>query len=299
MRLLYVACLHNPEHHERWLIKHFRNRGVEVFPFDYRMVHVTTDANSQLLTIVRSLNIDKVFIVKGEHITKETIQTLNEMGITTACWMLDDQENSKFYDCPYSHIFTTSPRLIEKHKQRCGHVYELASYIEPTIFQLDETSHQSPDVSFLGTKYPGREEKITYLRDHGCPVEVYGDQWTIPNKGRLSEYHDCIRLWRHSKVNLNIHQEKCRDVGSVNLKCFEIPASGGFMLVDYFSEILEKFASDEVALYNWDDDGGLLKAVKYWLDDPEGRNEVVRRARERILRDHTAERRVDFILSKL
>ena len=90
-----------------------------------------------------------------------------------------------------------------------------------------------------------------------------------------------------------------RTVGALNTKMYEIPASGGFMVTDYFPEVLERFRADEVALYDPADDESLIAVVKRYLSDPEARQEVVTRARKRIFEEHTAEKRVTQILERL
>ncbi len=291
-KLLFAACLHNPEDFERWLVPYLQ-RQVEVYPFDYRTVQ---DPNKQLLDSVKLLDVDAVFVAKGEAFTPETISQLNEVGIQTGIWTIDDHAHPEYYTAPYSHIWTPTPKRIPTYQERgCRNVYELEFYVEPSAFALNPFGY-SPDVSFLGTRYDGREDKITFLRNNGLDVKLFGDQWTIPNSGRLQWYLSCIALWHDTKVNLNIHQTSMRDLGALNTKMYEIPAAGGFMVTDYFPEVLQKFSSDEVALYNPEDDESLVKTVRQYLGDEKARLEVMERARKRIFSEHTAEKRAEQIL---
>jgi spore maturation protein CgeB len=314
MKLLYCAVLHHPEDFERWLLPYLKKR-CEVLLYDYR-IHNTYlgDVNKTLVDLARTHEVTHVFIGKGEVIEAPTVQGLRDLGLPVACWTIDDHEHFDHYQKPYSTVFTPSPGLINRyHEHGFENVYELPFYVEPSLYRGPPNRDSSDlvrdsrveddslraEVSFLGTRYLGREPKITLLREHGVPVKLYGDQWTIQNEGRLAEYTDCLKLWRHSKINLNIHQPTMRDVDALNTKVYEIPAAGGFMLTDYIPELLRKFRADEVALYNLEEDGSILKAIQYWLADPSGREEVMMKAREHIFREHSAEKRADFILDNL
>ena len=292
MKLLFVACLHNSEDFEPWLLPYLE-KGATVYPFDYRTM---PDPNRNLITTVETLGIDSVFIVKGESISAETIRYLNNIGVKTGVWTIDDHAHPELYTAPYTHLWTPTPGLIEEYKRRCKNVHELAFYVEPKLFAQTRDFVNIEDVSFLGTRYAGREDKITNLRTAGLDVALWGDQWTIKNNGRIQRYLDCLDLWHNTKVNLNIHQKTMRELSALNTKMYEIPAAGGFMVTDYFPEVLRKFASDEVALYDTDDPNSLLETVKRFLTRPDERRTVMERARTRILTEHTAERRAEQVL---
>jgi len=294
VKLLFVACLHQPEDFEKWLIPHLKKR-CEVYPFDYRVT-----AGRGLLDAVNLLNVDKAFFAKGETVPSDTILRLNEIGVSTSCWTIDDHAHPELFRKPFTTIFTPSPRLIESYRKEYRNVWELPFYVEPSVFDsVSGCGRFDCSVSFLGTLYPGREEKIGKLRSAGVRVDVFGDQWTIPNRGRVQDYADVLRVFKGTAVNVNIHQDSMREVGALNTKMYEIPAAGGFMVADYFPEIFEKFRFDEVAVYRCDDGSNLVDVVKQYLDAKAEREEVTRRARERIFREHTAEKRANFILDKI
>ena len=314
MKLLYCAVLHHPEDFERWLVPYLK-RQCEVLLFDYRAHNNLLWKVSEILPdFVRAHGVTHVLIVKGELFDGAVIGKVREMGVPVACWTIDDHEHFEMFQKPFSTIFTPSPKLIDSYRKNgYENVYELPFYVEPSLFRrnlrdndLDSVSDSRveddtlrADVSFLGTRYPGREPKITVLRERGLPVKIYGDQWTIQNEGRLAEYTDCLKLWHQSKVNLNIHQPTMRAVGAPNTKMYEIPAAGGFMVTDSFPELSDKFEKDELATYEFDSDESLYDAVRYWLDNPEGRQEIMTKAREHIFQEHTAEKRAEFILNHL
>ncbi len=236
MRLLYAACLHLPEDFERWLLPYLRKRCT-VYPYDYRI------AETRLSETARILDVDHVFVAKGECIPANEIDLLRENGIKSSCWTIDDHAHPEYYKAQYDVIFTPSPGLIPKyHENGFDRVYELPFYVDPEYFlalerddcAVDSCLATMEEVNFLGTRYDGREGKITHLRNAGTAVALFGDQWKIPNSGRLEQYKSCVQLWARSKINLNIHQPTMRDVGALNTKVYEIPAAGGFMITDYF-----------------------------------------------------------------
>lgn len=285
--------MHRPEDFEKWLLPYLQEK-VDAYPFDYRTIANGLDEN--ILRTVTLLNIDSVLFMKGELVGTKTVEALNEVGIKTGCWTIDDHAHPEYFQKPFTHIWTPSPKLIPEYEKRCKNVHELAFYVEPYIFTQPLTDGKPYDVTFLGTRYDGREDRITRLRDAGVDVRVFGDQWNIQNEGRIQEYVDCLRLWRSTKVNLAIHQTSMRQAGALNTKMYEVPAAGGFLLCDYFPEITAKFNADEVAWYDPDDDGSLLKWTKWYLENGEYRRDVMERARKRVFSDHTAEKRAEQIL---
>lgn len=131
-------------------------------------------------------------------------------------------------------------------------------------------------------------------------VDVYGDDgWgKIVNKGvrvhGVIDYFDELpKLYNASKINLNItvHQSK----GAISQRPFDISAAGGFCLSDYRWELGNLFTiGEEIIPYRDTDE--LLRLSRYYLTHEEERREVAKRARNRVLRDHTYKKRMEEML---
>lgn len=102
--------------------------------------------------------------------------------------------------------------------------------------------------------------------------------------GKTVAHEDLPRLFRNSKINVNIHH--LQSSTSLNLRVFDVPAAGGFLLTDYMPGLENLFEiGREVVVYRTPEE--LADKVRYFLRHPDERQEIARRARQRVLRDHT------------
>jgi len=102
--------------------------------------------------------------------------------------------------------------------------------------------------------------------------------------GKTVMHEDLPRLFRNSKINVNIHH--LQSSTSLNLRVFDVPAAGGFLITDYMPGLENLFEIDrEVVVYRTPEE--LREKVRHYLIHPDERLEMVQRARQRILRDHT------------
>ncbi len=102
--------------------------------------------------------------------------------------------------------------------------------------------------------------------------------------GKTVAHEDLPRLFRNSKINVNIHH--LQSSTSLNLRVFDVPAAGGFLITDYMPGLENLFEIDrEVAVYQTPEE--LREKVRHYLSHPEERLEMAQRARQRVLRDHT------------
>ncbi len=137
-----------------------------------------------------------------------------------------------------------------------------------------------------------RAETLLPLADRG--LKIHGnDGWNRRIEGtplqpcfsgRTVAHHDLPRLFRNSRINVNMHH--LQSSTSLNLRVFDVPASGGFLLTDYMPGLEKMFEiGKEIEVYRTPDE--LREKVDYYLARPEACREIAHRARERVLRDHT------------
>ena len=84
----------------------------------------------------------------------------------------------------------------------------------------------------------------------------------------------------------------------MNLRLFEVPASGGFLLTDWIAEIDGAYTEGE-HIACWRSVAELRDKITYYLAHEGERWEIARRGREHFLRYHTYAARVRQILDCL
>ncbi len=107
---------------------------------------------------------------------------------------------------------------------------------------------------------------------------------------------DLPRLYPAAKVNFNATSLQMK--GAVNQRVFDCPAVGAFVLTDSRRQLEELFEPGrEVAVY--DSPEAVPEALDRWLADQPGREALVRRARARVLAEHTYERRLEDLIRNM
>ena len=129
-------------------------------------------------------------------------------------------------------------------------------------------------------------------------LEVYGDEgWqevTAKANGPLNYTEQLPGFYRACEVNLN--STSIQMPAAVNQRVFDCPAAGGFLLTDAQADLHELFdAEREVACYASAEECAAL--FREYRAHPEARREVVRRARKRVLGEHTYVHRLERIVA--
>jgi spore maturation protein CgeB len=189
-----------------------------------------------------------------------------------------------------------------------------ASHINTVPLGCDPETHKSidlseeekrgygSDVAFVGTIKSGREKILAQLTDFDLGVWGYWEE-EIPELRRCyrKQYiygDDVCKIYNASKIVVDIPiSYGSRDVVfMLSLRLFEISACGAFVLsvkTPYISNLYE--IGKEMIYYK--DANELKKLVKYYLDHPEERKLMAKRAQERTYRDYTYEKRIKEIFS--
>jgi len=114
---------------------------------------------------------------------------------------------------------------------------------------------------------------------------------------------EMVRLFSRSKINLGF--STCGDTDAaterlvqIRLRDVEVPMSGGFYLVERFDELATMFEyGKEVEGYSTEDE--LLDKCRYYLSHEKEREAIRKAGYERALRDHTWQRRFEYIFDQM
>ena len=157
-------------------------------------------------------------------------------------------------------------------------------------------------VALLGVSYKRRLRYLTAAAPHG--LHLFGRQWDDSSlSGELTEHStggpvpygsDLSRLYRSSAINLNILDAMMVD--SINLRSFDVMASGGFLLSEYRPEYERTFVlGEEMDCFRTPEE--LVEKIEYYLAHPEIRSEIAGRGQRKVLGEHTITQRMRDLLS--
>ena len=238
----------------------------------------------------------------------EVLSELKKADIILCYWFVEDYQIFEYWKtiAPYfDHFFTIQKDLFweELNQMGCHNYHYLPAAFDPNLeFPADEGNHKIP-VSFVGAPYSNRVHFFGKLRRPD--FEIYGEEWCkYPNPAveigdRRISGKEAREIYQRTLINLNLHShsEPCWPSGDfVNPRTFELAGLGAFQLTDMRKLLTLHFdpANEVVALSSWED---MVKAIDYFLEHEEEREAFVKKAQERVLKEHTYKHRAQEILS--
>ncbi|WP_462325511.1 CgeB family protein [Desulfoplanes sp.] len=147
------------------------------------------------------------------------------------------------------------------------------------------------------------EYRLSCVREilSSTPLIVGDDGWQrllgAPGKDwryhpGLSYYNELPLFYPCSAINFNCTSLQMK--GAVNQRVFDVPACGSFLLTDHRRQLEDLFdPGKEVICFH--DPGEIQDLVRFYLEHDSLRDEIVGRARKRVLAEHTYEHRIQKI----
>jgi len=263
-----------------------------------------------------------VFILAEAPVDKISLTKLRESNIPTAYWFVEDYRIMDYWEkiAPFfTYFFTIQKDAFFKKLKASGvkNFNYLPLAASPDFHRKVELSEEEKetfgsDISFVGAGYYNRRKFFEGLID--LDFKIWGNEWNgaksleklIQRNGERIDPEEIVKIFNASKINLNlhssVHHEGVNPYGDfVNPRTFEIAACEAFQLVDYRSELPSLFEiNEEIVCFN--DLSDLRKKITYYLKNEKERLDIARRAKERVIKEHTYEHRmeqmINFILDR-
>lgn len=268
-----------------------------------------------VLAKVESFEPDLVLALAQAPMSRAALKRLRKDGVATAMWFVEDyrlftywQAYAQFYD--FFAVIQKEPFLSQLAAMGQPNALYLPLAADPEFHRpLELTAVErrkwGSDLSFMGAGYPNRRVAFRQLLGHD--FKIWGSDWEgdpvlapyVQLGGMRIEPADCVRIFNATKINLNLHSSVdpsrlVSDGDFVNPRTFELAACGAFQLTDRRALLPESFGPDEISTFGSMDE--LLALIDHFLTRPEDREAVAARARQRVLQEHTYERRMETLL---
>ncbi|MBD5626518.1 MAG: glycosyltransferase [Desulfovibrio sp.] len=250
--------------------------------------------------------------------SRNLLQRFRRAGVRTAMWFVEDyrlftywQAYAPLYD--FFAVIQKEPFLSELAAIGQPHALylplaALPEFHKPLALSAAEQREYGSDIAFLGAGYPNR--RLAFRPLAGRDFKIWGSDWegenllarNIQRGGSRIGEEESVKIYNAAKVNLNLHSSvSAKDLVShgdfVNPRTFELAAMGAFQLVDRRTLMDGLFGPDELATFESPEE--FYQKIDYFLAHPEEREAYARRARERVLAEHTYERRMQTLLSAM
>ena len=193
----------------------------------------------------------------------------------------------------FDHVFCMQKRAVEEFKRDgIANPYWLPHAVEPIAYRkgvwdgqkwMDAAPLKRYDVAFVG--HINGEKRINFL-DRAFkefPNFFYGQRF----------FEEAASVYNEARICLNISA-----VDDVNMRTFEVMASGGFLLTEDIPTLHELF-EDGKHLVMYKDLDDMVAKARYYIDNPEEREKIAQAGREEVLAKHTYTHRMKEMLGLL
>lgn len=268
-----------------------------------------------ILAKVETFEPDMVLAMAQAPMTRQALKRLRKDGVATAMWFVEDFRLFTYWQgfAPLYDVFAVIQKEpffqeLEKIGQQ-NHLYlPLAAqpgFHDPCDLGSVETRKWGSDISFMGAGYPNRRLAFRELVKYD--FKIWGSDWDgehvlkpyVQMAGRRVTSEECVKIYNASKININLHSsvqvDKLVAYGDfVNPRTFEVAACGAFQLVDDRQLLPELFTEKELVRFR--DISDLKDKIDYFLKNPEERQAVAQRSRDRVLKEHTYAHRMRTLI---
>ncbi|MBM3327134.1 MAG: glycosyltransferase [Calditrichaeota bacterium] len=273
---------------------------------------LTSVAADEIVLLAEERAIDLVFLVAQSLITPEALSALRQMGVPTAFWFVEEWQLFTYWQewaTRYDYFFTIQKgeflsALAQRGNKKAKYLPLAADPFVHRPLELSalESVAYGSDISHIGAGY--RNRRVVFSGLQGFDFKLWGNDWNgagalepfLQRNGERISTEETVKIFNVAKINLNLHSSSYHDGVNpdgdyLNPRTYEIAACGGFQLVDRREYLADQFQiGKEIAVF--DNITELKDKIRYYLDHPEERLAIARAGRQRVLAEHTYERRM-------
>jgi spore maturation protein CgeB len=245
-------------------------------------------------------------------------------GVFHLYWATEDKIHHERWSLPF--VRRVQPDYVWTIHPECTQSYQAinipASYLNfcfnPRLFPAKSPSiDEFYDISFIGTthlnemtyRYDSLRQLLIPLVKSNIRTDIWGYGWEeeqdviarhfeveIPQEwihGFLP-YKNTAEIYHKSKIILGVQNA----LDQVTQRTFEILGAGGFMIASKTPELCRLF-SDGIDIVLSGGPEETIELVSYYLAEPEKRQKIGQRAREKVLQNYTYDRQLKKIWPEL
>ncbi len=262
---------------------------------------------------------DLVVMLAQAPVSPALLAKLKSQGVPVAYWFVEDFRLATYWESIAGlvtdfAVIQKEPFLSLLSDRKVQHATYLPMAADPTVFypvSLSDAERErfGAPVSFMGAGYFNRHHFLKHLVDFD--LAIFGTEWNpgdplfrhVREGGFRLTSQETSKVFNGTRVNVNLHSSVYhRGVNPegdfVNPRTFEIAACGGFQVVDQRT-LLPSLMETDSEVFVYQDEASCRKLVSHYLPRETQRQEIGERARQRVLREHTYDHRMEFWLRGL
>jgi hypothetical protein len=287
-----ILCLCREQHHWKLIPGYadaFRRRGIEFFcvddavPFDAPLEEVLRTCPRAPSAIFHFESAHPLFPIG-----------LERSEIPTLCFHPDVYAFTArriHWSAVFDHVAVFHPGYEDRFT-KAGHpgAFLLPHAVRRSFFEGSELSREY-EVGWVGQTsgqfYQARAESLPKL----------AAEFRTNDLSRSHTIEEVANIYRRSQVVVNIGRDDFPQ--DANLRVFEVLASGALLLTSLPTELTGLGFQESVHFVGYRDPAELNVLVRKYLGDESARRRIAEAARKLVLSEHTYDRRVDQLLTRL
>jgi spore maturation protein CgeB len=258
--------------------------------------------NRALVHHTKRFKPDLIFCIKAETITPKAlraIQKANSCRIVNfypdnpfAVWNGNSNANVlaclPLYDCFLSWAEALTPAL---HAAGCKQIcffpfaFDETIFANPPTLTAAECQHYASDVCFIGTWTPEREQWLATIVETlpNVRLAIWGNQWQdkcchhplrLSIRGHAIYTYQMIKAFMTTNIVLNFIRTQNGDAH--NMRSFEVPASGAFLLTQRTNDQRNRFFKEHESVACFATKDELIAQIRYYLAHDQERQAIAR-----------------------
>lgn len=278
----------------------FRNRYIRgaVHRIFWRLL--CRSLNERFLSLIAEFKPDLIFVCKGWHVSPKTLLIIKKRWPNIPIFCFNQENPFSLWNISYSNpwilksipyydvYFTWGKFLIDKIKEAGGKRVEyLALGYDPKFNypsepdNTEERKKYGSDIAFVGSWDKEREEWLNHLAD--SDLKIWGGRWNDGNPRLRAKWQgyadDFPKICSSSKIVLDVLRKQMQP--AISLKAFEVSACKGFFMSNKGGEIPDFFEEGK-EIVTFSDPKDMVEKVKFYLNQPELREEISEAANRRV-----------------
>lgn len=262
-----------------------------------------------ILKMITKFKIDILFSIQAEAIGINTLKMINDKGIQTIIWQVDDPyilvhadnrkeqiEKLKLYQ----YIYTTNLESIDEQYKNLGLNAKFLPFGYDPYYHANLNMEKIYDISFVGSSFPLRTKQYIapLMSNSSFKLNLFGSSDKLWNNlGRVS-YEDMIKISNSSKINLNFSDQPANGVHCLKNRVTEIIGMKQFLLSEHFPEAWEMFEPDKDiilfhSLYE------LKNKINYYLKHDSEREKIIKAGYEKLKDNYTYKILINNVLKDI
>ena len=238
-----------------------------------------------------------IMILFNDEFSPETLLKIKKINPQLKTILISCDEDLK-YDNFYKLIslffdYKIISQKQVKNKYKKDNLKNIFFQVEYNLYKLKPINIKKVyDVTFIGRPKADREEIMQHLADNNIKIGLFGWEWN--NYPDLKKYYGGFlnaenynKIINQTRINLCLTKAGYKeDQGAYNLKAkaFEVAQTNSFQLIEYFPEFLQFFNEKEIPTFKTKEE--LLEKVKYYLKHKKQRDEIAKRAYNKLNKEY-------------